>query len=225
MMRIREVCQQRGITRICHFTQSRNLAHILGDCTGILSTSTLIERDLPFNPTDNNRYDGCENYICCSIQYPNAYYFANVREQDHLFKDWVVLLIAPDFLWQTTTRFCPCNAARERGALIGRGYDSFMSLFTDCSPGRGIRRSPSHLLCSPTDIQAEVLVHGLIPLDAIIGIAVASEEQAKCELVRAELQGLVIGSPIFIAGDFFDKNRLVTSVRNGMSLTETLYVR
>jgi len=45
MMRIRRECNRRGITRLCHFTQSRNLAHILGDCVGILSRRRLESND------------------------------------------------------------------------------------------------------------------------------------------------------------------------------------
>lgn len=120
MMRIRRECNRRGITRLCHFTQSRNLAHILGDCVGILSRRRLESNDLPYNPTDPDRWDGCEHLVCCSIEYPNVYYFAKVREQDHLFKDWVVLLIKPDFLWTPGTKFCPCNAATARGHTLVR---------------------------------------------------------------------------------------------------------
>ena len=67
---------------------------------------------MPHNPTDPDRYDGRDDLICCSIEYPNTYYFVKVREHDHLFKDWVVLLIEPSYLWHPDTCFCPCNAAR-----------------------------------------------------------------------------------------------------------------
>ena len=118
---IQQECVNRGITRICHFTQSRNLAHIFDDPLGLCSKRTLQQYDMPHNPTDPDRYDGRDDLICCSIEYPNTYYFAKVREQDHLFKDWVVLMIDPSYLWHPETCFCPCNAARARGAISKQG--------------------------------------------------------------------------------------------------------
>ena len=122
---IQRECHRRGITRLCHFTQSRNLAHIFGDCRGILSRKSLQEEDLPHNPTDPNRWDGCEDLVCCSIEFPNVYYFSIVQNQDHLFKDWVVLMIKPDYLWRPGTKFCPTNAATKSGSYIGEGDDFF----------------------------------------------------------------------------------------------------
>lgn len=223
MMRIRRECNRRGITRLCHFTQSRNLAHILGDCVGILSRRRLESNDLPYNPTDPDRWDGCEHLVCCSIEYPNVYYFAKVREQDHLFKDWVVLLIKPDFLWTPGTKFCPCNAATARGAYIGEGYDAFMSLFAVEVPGVRFTRPQRHLPCVPTNIQAEVLIPDPIPLDAIIGIAVESEEQAKREICRARLQGLSIDKEILVVPDFYRRTRLARTIQRGNRVTEVVF--
>ena len=82
MTQIKQECLRRGITRLCHFTQSRNLAHILGDCEAILSSKQLQSQDLPYNPTDPNRWDGCEDMICCSLEFPNVYYFDTSRAKD-----------------------------------------------------------------------------------------------------------------------------------------------
>lgn len=222
-MKIQQECSSRAVTRLCHFTQSRNLAHILGDCTGILSRSALVSADLPHNPTDSDRYDGCDDLVCCSLEYPNAYYFAKVREQDHLFKDWVVLLISPIFIWTPGTKFCPCNAATAHGKYIGEGYKAFSSLFSSPSAGRGVNRSNTHLVCSPTDIQAEVLVPDPISLDAITAIAVESEGQAEREICRAKLQGLSIDKPIIVVPDFYNKDKLAGAIRSGNRVPEGIY--
>jgi len=219
-MQIQQECHRRGITRLCHFTQSRNLAHILGDCTGILSRKNLEASDLPHNPTDPDRYDGCDHLVCCSLEYPNVYYFAKVREQDHLFKDWVVLLIKPHFLWKPGTKFCPCNAATARGAYIRHGFGSFSSMFAQTVPGIRFSRPPNHLPCCPTNIQAEVLVPDPIGLEDITAIVVADEDQAKREICRANLQGLTIDKQILIIPDFFNKNRLARAIQNGNRVTE-----
>ena len=44
---------RRGITRLCHFTPSRNLGHIAEDRAGILASKHLGEDEKAvFNPTD-----------------------------------------------------------------------------------------------------------------------------------------------------------------------------
>lgn len=223
MTTIQTECIQRDITRLCHFTQSRNLAHILGDCGGIRSRSHLETKNLPHNPTDPDRWDGCEDLICCSVQFPNVYYFAKVREQDHLFKDWVVLFIKPDFIWMPGTKFCPCNAAKERGAHIREGYHAFVSLFANRAPGITFTRSPRHLSCASTNLQAEVLVPDPIPLDGITAIAVADEEQAKREICRAKLQGLSINRDILLVPDFYRTTGWARTIQCGNRPNEIIF--
>ena len=223
MSPIQQECNVRGITRLCHFTQSRNLAHIFGDQYGVCSTKTLQDCDMPHNPTDPDRYDGRDNLVCCSIEYPNAYYFVKVREHDRLFKDWVVLLIDPSHLWQPETCFCPCNAARRRGAYIRSGIGGFRSLYAATSPGITFSRPSGHLAAAPTDIQAEALIPDPIPLTSIIGIAVQSEQQAQREICRLGLQGITIDKPIYIAPDFFSRTRLSGLIQRGVRATETRY--
>lgn len=224
MSLIQQECVNRGITRICHFTQSRNLSHIYDDPFGLYSTKTLQQYDMPHNPTDPNRYDGRDDLICCSIEYPNTYYFTKVRDQDHLFKDWVVLMIDPSYLWHPETCFCPCNAARDRGRYIQTGINGFYSLYAPTSPGfPAYTRSTKHLPSAPTDIQAEVLLNDPILLDSMIGIAVHTKEQARQEIYRLEIQGITLDKPIYIAPDLFDKASLSQMIQRGIRATETLY--
>lgn len=220
---IQQECVNRGITRLCHFTQSRNLAHIFDDPLGLCSKRTLQQNDMPHNPTDPDRYDGRDDLICCSIEYPNTYYFAKVREQDHLFKDWVVLMIDPSYLWHPETCFCPCNAARSCGAYIQTGINGFRSLYADTSPGISFSRPSRQLPAAPTDIQAEVLLKDPIPLDSIIGITVHTEEQAHREICRLKLQGITLDKPIYIAPDFFNRPSLSRLIQRGVRATETIY--
>jgi hypothetical protein len=226
---IRQECASRGITRICHFTQSRNLAHIFDDPLGLCSTRTLQEHDLPHNPTDTERFDGRNDLICCSIEYPNTYYFIKVREREPLFKDWVVLMIDPSYLWHPETCFCPCNAARSCGGYIRTGIEGFLSLYAPISPGfTAYSRSARHLPAAPTDIQAEVLLKDPIPLDSITGIAVHTEDQAHREICRLRLQGITIDKPIYIAPEFIKRSTLQNAygtglIQRGVRATETLY--
>jgi hypothetical protein len=226
---IRQECDSRGITRICHFTQSRNLAHIFDDPLGLCSTRTLQEHALPHNPTDTERFDGRNDLICCSIEYPNTYYFIKVREREPLFKDWVVLMIDPSYLWHPETCFCPCNAARSCGGYIRTGIEGFLSLYAPISPGlTAYSRSARHLPAAPTDIQAEVLLKDPIPLDSITGIAVHTEDQAHREICRLRLQGITIDIPIYIAPEFFQRSTLQNTygtglIQRGVRATETLF--
>jgi len=224
MSPIHKECVQRGITRLCHFTQSRNLAHIFGDCDGLLSTQTLNNHDMPHNPTDHSRYDGRDDLICCSIEYPNSYYFANVRNNDRLFKDWVVLTIKPEYLWHPDTCFCPCNAARQCGRYIQQGINGFNSLFEQSSPGINFTRPSTHLLSAPTDIQAEVLVKDPVPLDDIISIVVKSEQQARRELCRLRLQRIELNTPIYVTPAFYRRRELSSLIQRGNRATETLHI-
>ncbi len=220
---IQRECDNKGITRICHFTQSRNLAHIFDDPLGLCSKRTLLQHDMPHNPTDMDRYDGRDDLICCSIEYPNTYYFAKVREQDHLFPDWVVLMIEPSYLWHPETCFCPCNAAKSRGHYIQTGICGFRSLYEDSPPGTTFSRRGTHLPAAPTDIQAEVLLKDPIPLDSIIGIAVHTEEQALREICRLKLQGIILDKPIYIAPEFFNRASLSKLIQRGVRAEETIY--
>jgi hypothetical protein len=83
----------RGITRLCHFTQARNLAHIATNPDGLKSTKALrADQAACFTATDTKRIDGYTDYICCSVEYPNAWYLSKAAEQEALFKDWVIVL-------------------------------------------------------------------------------------------------------------------------------------
>ena len=223
MNNIQQECLQRGITRVCHFTQSRNLAHIFGDYLGILSTKTLRQGGLPHNPTDPKRLDKCDHLISCSIEYPNPNYFKVVRRREPLFEDWVVLFMNMNLIWKNGTKYCPCNAATSNGFYIG---DRFSTLFASSSLGArgGQKRSQYHLFCSPTDIQAEVLIPEPIQLGQIDAIAVQSKEQANKEFTRMKLQGISFNKKIYVVSDFFSNNdTLVSMVQSGRRVEEKLY--
>ena len=221
---IRNEATRRGITRLCHFTPSRNLGHIAEDPRGILASRHLAEdQKAVFNPTDSERLDGFPDHVCCSIQYPNAWYFRISRDQERLFKDWVVLLIAPHYLWHTGTKFCPRNAAAEHGRLVGDGADAFEGLFAETVEGqRTFRRAPRHRASLPTDEQAEVLIPDRVERRDVIGIAVRDEAQAKRELARLELLGRR-SPPLVIAPDFFEPRRLSGLLRAGRIPAERKY--
>jgi len=116
-LQIQKECIRRGISRLCHFTPSRKLSHIIAGQTGILATSHLekSERQV-FDAIDLQRYDGHKSHVCCSIEYPNVWFFSCARASEQIFKDWVVLLIKPDYLWKKGTLYCHRNASADYGS-------------------------------------------------------------------------------------------------------------
>ena len=214
--KIRTGAMRRKITRLCHFTPSRNLAHVAEDPRGVLASRHLAESETAvFNPTDTERLDGFPDHVCCSIEYPNAWYFRRARRQDRLFKDWVILLINPHYLWRAGTKFCPRNAAAEHGRLVDEGADAFEGLFAETIVGqRRFNRGPRRPAFLPTDEQAEVLIPDRVERRDVLGVAVRDEAQAKRELARLKLLGR--RSPtVVIAPNLFQPERLSRLIREG----------
>jgi hypothetical protein len=216
---IRKSAMEREITRLCHFTPSRNLVHIATDPRGVLASRHLTEDDKSvFNPTDAARLDGYSDHLCCSVQYPNAWFFRKARAKDLIFRDWVVLLFKPRYLWMKGTKFCPRNAAANRGSDVREGLDAFESLFSPAvrgAYGKTFRRTASHPLWLPTDEQAEVLIPDRVVLEDVIGIAVIDDSQARREIARMEQLRKRVPR-IVIAPLFFDPGLLSSTLRGGV---------
>jgi len=217
----REALNKR-ISRLCHFTPARNLVHIATGA-GLASTRALQDAERKaFSQQDLLRLDGYPDHICCSIEYPNVWYFANrmrnLRSEDRIFRDWVVLGIDPKHLAGDATLFCPRNAAAEGGRLVGAGMDIFISMFAEPVVGaRGmrIRRDAKPPSC-PTDDQAEVLIHREVPLNDVHPIFVRDVPQAKRTFVGLE----AVGAPverfrIVVAPSFFNPRQLSQIIRSG----------
>lgn len=218
MKDLQSALRARGIRRLCHFTPSRNLAHIVTGTQGILATKQLAaaERSV-LNATDLERYDGHTGHICCSIEYPNAWYFRKARQKELLFRDWVVLLLSPDLMLLPDVKFCPRNASAGRGVYLKEGLEGFEALFAPTVVGmssRTYRRTAKRSKAMPTDEQAEVLVPDSIPLAAVLGIVVVNEEQATLEIERLRILGAT-PPPFFVAPLFFDANGLSEAIQNG----------
>ena len=213
---IKTEAERRGITRLCHFTPSRNLAHIASDPKGILASRHLLDDEkIVFNPTDRERLDGHKGHVCCSIQYPNAWYFRTARGKEVLFRDWVVIFINGRYLWHLHTKFCPRNAAAGFGRSVHEGAPAFQALFEHSVVGsRTYTRGPHHPTFLPTDEQAEVLIPDVVGHEDIIGFAVEDEAQAKREVARLKILGR--NPPrVFVVPEFYSPRRLSYLLRAG----------
>lgn len=194
-----EILVARGVTRLCHFTKLQNFTHIILSAEGILASSS-IRQDVK-NVIDKERYDGELDYVCCSVQYPNSWFMNRAMQNntDKIFNDWVVLYINLSILNDKSTKFCPCNASKARGAYINDRMSDVETIFAVSVPTFTYPRSTAMLSCCPTDGQAEILIKDNIPRDYIIGIAVGNEDVSKRVFAMLKMYNLNI--PIYIASD------------------------
>lgn len=217
----------RGITRLCHFTQSRNLPHIFDSANGILATESLrSDVGKVFTVTDEQRFDGHLTHVSCSIEFPNAWYLEKARNREELFKDWVVLMIRPHYLWTPGALFCARNAASEFGNGVRKGEQAFAAMFSSSVTGaRGVTRNrlQNHLACSPTDDQAEVLVSGNVLKRDITGIAFQDQQQLSREIVRLGMLNIPVSDlKLLVAPQLFNKHILSMMIRSGQRPEEII---
>lgn len=200
--------RQRGITRLCHFTKSNKLLHIMSSESGIISVKFLAELhgDL-LAQNDTRRYDGKLDHISCSVQYPNTWYLNKIRDIDPIFKQWVVLFLNPMIMLDSRTLFCHRNAAANSGRDLKNGLKGFEGMFKQTVQGqRLLTRTRQMPDCCPTDGQAEVMIYRHIARSDILAVAVPTIDQAKDEIVRLEF---IASSPevqFVIAPDLFNNN-------------------
>lgn len=227
--RVAEILNAHKVTRVCHFTPSRNLPHILRD-SELRATKDLSEDvRAVYTPTDLERLDGHRDLVCCTIEYPNAYYWNKARAKGHapLFPTWVVLLIEPSVLLRPGTLFCTGNASKDYGATATAGAAGLLAAYRPGvigSGGRTFTRSDTHLLPCPTDLQAEALVPGPISLSEVIAIAVASADQAATERAILARLSLPVSSVMWVVAPLmFQPYELAAAVHAGRRPPETVW--
>jgi len=204
--------EERGITRLIHFTKTKNLPFILGNdphgSNGIVANNFISDKPL-LEKIDEKRWDGKEDYICTSVQYPNPYYFKNAQDRDiTLFKDWVIIEISPSIINESSL-FCPFNAAKEKGKHIKQGIEAFKSIFNDQVTIQNRYKRYRNLMMpvnQPTDMQAEVMIYKEISQKYITGLIFPHQERVNRELLRLKLCGVDTSKyGIYYSEDFFNK--------------------
>lgn len=217
-----DVLAKRDVTRLCHFTKFQSLTHILSSDDGIISSQS-IRQDIK-NITDSERYDGEKDYVCCSVQYPNSWYFniAKRNNMDRVFRDWVVLYINPIILSFRKAKFCPCNASKQCGAYIEDDISKLESIFSYKLPTFEYPRTQNMLSSCPTDGQAEILIENCIPREYISAIAVATQEMAGRVYALLQVYDLK-RIDIYIAPDVLSTN-WNSLIRRGIKPTEEKFI-
>lgn len=208
-----DVLTARGVTRLCHFTKLQSLTHIITSENGVLASNS-IHQDTK-NVNDTARYDGELDFVCCSVQYPNSWFFKKAMQnnQDKIFEDWVVLYINLTILKNKKAKFCPCNASKSNGIYINENMDNIDSIFATKVSTFPYPRSPKMLSCCPTDGQAEILIENSIPREYISGIAVGNMDIAKRVYSMLKICGIE-HLTIYIAPDVLT-TRWSTLVKDG----------
>jgi len=210
---------ERGATRLCHFTKVQALTHILLSEDGILATD-FIPADIK-QQNDLERMDNAEDYVSCSLQYPNCWYWekAKKRDTDIIFKEWVVLTIDLGLLKNKLFKYCKCNAAKSSGAYIKGDLAMISELFSEPTV-QSKYRAPNMLSCCPSDDQAEIIVYKNIPISYVNGVIVGDADNANH--IAAILRAVDRRIPIYVSAEVCN-TKWSNMVRQGVKPHEAEY--
>ncbi|GIV07762.1 MAG: hypothetical protein KatS3mg017_0964 [Fimbriimonadales bacterium] len=167
--RIKEICIQKGIHEVVHFTHVENVDSIMK--YGLLSIMDLNVRNIPYHYNDRERLECVPEGICLSISFPNYKMFYSYRRRAGE-KSFVVFSLKPSLLWELPCLFCFSNASAnevrnrltaDRESLMTA--EAFSAMFSEEAIRRHrIRRSVLNIPENyTTDPQAEVIC--LHPID------------------------------------------------------------
>ncbi len=181
---IQQICYERDIQTLCHFTRVERLRSIL--YRGFLNRSLLESLPSQIRPqfTDQDRDDGFKDAICLSISFPNYRMFFSKTGRDNQ-HEWVVLLLDAKILWELDCAFCHQNARFEPVLDVPLEYRkrliSLKRMFWDSdshSDGSIYQRQqiPNNY---PTHPEAEVLIFYPIPAAYIKEVHFYNEDSLK----------------------------------------------
>ena len=209
---LKTVIQQRGISRLVHFTPLNNLFSII-EMQAVVARDRVLriakERADQFlldyvNFNDSVRLDGRTSYINLSIEHPNTTLFSRFRERYTICDVWCVLQLVPQCLGLPGALYCVGNAASSRVRSCGTGatIDHLLALFADKvvtgnQYGQRTLTRVNLAACYPTDPQAEVLVPGEIDLSLVKSVAFEDEQS-----MRRAASALALISPNLLKPDF-----------------------
>ena len=217
------------LARLTHFTPALNLPNIFAD--GQLRSVKDLSEDVRacYRATDLQRLDGYPDKVCCSLQYPNGFYFDIARRQANVinYPDWVCLLLDKTIAATEGTLFCPRNAAAASSRRVAgaAGLNACYAASVRGQGGRTFTRGPRHDPGSPTDVQAEVLVTAPVLVAAIHAIVFPSESAAVEEHGRLDRFGLLPHARMrwLIAPGMFDKWAIAAAVQSSRYFPETTW--
>ena len=135
---IQQICKERGITTLVHFTRVENLQGILQE--GLIDRNLLEARRQQFLFNDHDRANGHKEAVCLSISFPNYQMFYSIRKRKQETEgvndsQWIILLLNVKVLWELDCAFCQENAARKAVSTtpleVRKGPEGLKSMFGD----------------------------------------------------------------------------------------------
>ena len=161
---IQAIVKARKIPYLVHFTCVENLPSILQhglqprsvvDDAQNNQNNILFGKNIVVN--DSYRVDYKREYNCLSVSFPNCSMFWGCRQ--NFDGSWVVLLLDPKILWEKECLFYPINAASGSvSALPINNFNNSIAL-ENMFDGQRNQNMCDH---DPTNVQAEVMVQGVI---------------------------------------------------------------
>jgi hypothetical protein len=164
------------IPYVLHFTRAANLHSIMTH--GLLPREAARGQGVTPRINDQHRWDGRTDATSISIGFPNARMFWKYREEE-AGEDWAVLIMSPAILWTKNCAFCKHNAADKRIRKLPlsdlMSMSAFAGLFAPIE-GAPSREMQGLKPFDPTDVQAEVLVFGVIEPSDITAVVFENSE-------------------------------------------------
>ena len=152
----------RQIPYLLHFTRLESLQSIIQQ--GLRPREQIDNGQIAAEINDDLRLDGRRGFNCLSIAFPNSLMFHRFQ-QNNVGVDWPILVVNPLVMAHKHTLFCKHNAADSRISCKSDGelgsLASLAGLFEEIS-GHKSREDQKLKNCDPTDVQAEVLIPGVI---------------------------------------------------------------
>ena len=193
---IEKIIQDRGIKKLYHFTQARNLDSIFEH--GILSRNKINGLKIDAAVNDRERWDGHTDAISVSISGANyrMLYALGKGKQNRgetcPGDAYVLLELDPSLLYELDCAFYPTNAASNRVRHASKtefqSAQALENMFADgvpCPAGTYSRAKWNLDPCETSDPQAEVLVFETIPAHYINCVLFETEDMVDeyCEWV------------------------------------------
>ena len=189
---IKRVAEERGISRLVHFTRVENLPSIFAK--GLVPQSdTSIPRKL------NNTVDGNKDFVCLSISHVSEMFFP-MRDKDPPNKNWCVIVLNSALMWEKSCQFTPINAVskilRGRNEAEFYGAQALEGMFAETvtNPKGEEENRPDGLQENMvTNPQAEVRVLGVVEARYVTEVHFhpdRAKEEILAEFDKTRLDGV-----------------------------------
>lgn len=173
---IKAITQDLKIPYLLHFTRLENLPSILEH--GLYPVGQVHTIGVSPQINDTWRLDGYRDSTSVSITFPNCLMFYRLR-MENADAEWVVLILNPSILWEKRCAFCKHNAADSHITIVPLDTlvtpQSFLEMFEEIE-GMPSREEQKLKSFDPTDVQAEVLVFGVIEPEYIAAVCFESKK-------------------------------------------------